>query len=126
MYGNKCTEMMYGVRQFSASTVRPYVRYVIVRKIRTCTAFGRSLIYNNNINGAIKFLRNIPNDVTIISCDNEEIVSNKYIFSQYSVHSPIDSFVTRWRGRRQLETRGTFASGFRKLGMLIRFVETNL
>ena len=74
----------------------------------------------------MKFLRNIPNDVTIISCDNEEIVSNKYIFSQYSVHSPIDSFVTRWRGRRQLETRGTFASGLRKSGMLIRFVETNL
>ena len=35
--------MMYGVRQFWASTVRPYVRYVIVRKIRTCTAFGLSL-----------------------------------------------------------------------------------
>ena len=34
---------MYGVRQFWASTVRPYVRYVIVRKIRTCTAFGLSL-----------------------------------------------------------------------------------
>ena len=31
---------MYGVRQFWASTLRPYV---IVRKIRTCTAFGRSL-----------------------------------------------------------------------------------
>ena len=36
--------MMYGVRQFWASTVRPYVRYVIVRKIRTCTAFGLSLL----------------------------------------------------------------------------------
>ena len=40
---NKCMEMMYDVWQFPASTVRPYILYVIVRKIRTGTAFGRSL-----------------------------------------------------------------------------------
>ena len=37
-FGNKCTEMMYDVWQFLASTVWSYIWYVIVRKMRTRSA----------------------------------------------------------------------------------------
>ena len=40
--------------------------------------------YHNNISDAVTYMRNIPNDVTIISGDNEEIFSNKYILSLFS------------------------------------------
>ena len=38
----------------------------------------------NNISDAVNYMMNIPNDVTIVSGDNEEIQSNKYILSLFS------------------------------------------
>ena len=45
-----------------------------------------------NIDDATSYMRNIPNDVTIISGDNEEIRSNKYILSIFS--SPLRTLLS--------------------------------
>ena len=51
-----------------------------------CTTFDETHVdrVHNNISDAVTYMRNIPNDVTIISGDNEEIFSNKYILSLFS------------------------------------------
>ena len=40
--------------------------------------------HHDNINDAVNYMKSIPYDVTIISGDNEEIFSNKYILSLFS------------------------------------------
>ena len=45
---------------------------------------GKETHYNN-INDAANYMRSIANDVSIISGDNEEILTNKYILSLFSL-----------------------------------------
>ena len=52
--------------------------------VKTLIQVGGDNAYHNNIKDAVNFMTNIPNDVTIISGDNEEIESNKYILSLFS------------------------------------------
>ena len=41
-------------------------------------------VHSENINNALQYLKNIPNDVAIISGDNEEIQTNKYLLAMIS------------------------------------------
>ena len=41
-------------------------------------------VHSEHINGALKYMKNIPYDVSIISGDNEEIKTNKYLLSVFS------------------------------------------
>ena len=55
-------------------------------------------VHSENINNALQYMENIPNDVAIISGDNEEIQTNKYLLSVFSptlrnlLSSPLDTF----------------------------------
>ena len=41
-------------------------------------------VHNENINNALQYLKNFPHDVSIISGDNEEIQTNKYLLALFS------------------------------------------
>ena len=55
-------------------------------------------VHNENINNALQYLNNFPHDVSIISGDNEEIQTNKYLLSVFSpslrnlLSSPLDTY----------------------------------
>ena len=46
--------------------------------------YSGNVIHNENINNAIQFMKNLSHDVSIISGDNEEIQTNKYLLSVFS------------------------------------------
>ena len=57
-----------------------------------------NVVYSENINNAIQYIKNIPNDVAIISGNNEEIQTNKLLLAVISptlrnlLSSPLNTF----------------------------------
>ena len=56
--------------------------------------------HGENINDALQYMKNVPNDVAIISGENDEIQTNKYLLAVFSptlrnlLSSPLDTFST--------------------------------
>ena len=55
-------------------------------------------VHEQNINNALQYLKSFPHDVSIISGDNQEIRTNKYILSVFSpslrilLSAPLDTY----------------------------------
>ena len=56
----------------------------IVKDVSTFIFQPGNGVHGENIDNALQYMKNIPNDVTIISGDKEEIHSNKFILSLFS------------------------------------------
>ena len=56
----------------------------IVKDVSTFIFQPGNGVHDENINIALQYMKNIPGDVSIISGDNEEIQTNKYLLSVFS------------------------------------------